>query len=93
MSKWFRMDGKNTILFQRMGLFFLCEIILDLELEYDHIDTDHCGSCTALIDACPTNAIVVPYVVVFRCISYYAIELKNNIPVMPKILMTIGFWM
>ena len=75
--------GKNTNLISKKNgsFFFLCEIILDLELEYDHIDTDHCGSCTACIDACPTNAIVEPYVVDgSRCISYYTIELKNNIP-------------
>ena len=75
--------GKNTNLISKKNgsFFFLCEIILDLELEYDHIDTDHCGSCTACIDACPTNAIVEPYVVDgTKCISYYTIELKNNIP-------------
>ena len=75
--------GKYTNLISKKNgsFFFLCEIILDLELEYDHIDTDHCGSCTACIDACPTNAIVEPYVVDgTRCISYYTIELKNNIP-------------
>ena len=75
--------GKNTNLISKKNgsFFFLCEVILDLELEYDHIDTDHCGSCTACIDACPTNAIVEPYVVDgTRCISYYTIELKNNIP-------------
>ena len=75
--------GKNTNLISKKNgsFFFLCEIILDLELEYDHIETDHCGSCTACIDACPTNAIVEPYVVDgTRCISYYTIELKNNIP-------------
>ena len=86
--------GKNTNLISKKhgSFFFLCEIILDLELEYDHIDTDHCGSCTACIDACPTNAIVEPYVVDgTRCISYYTIELKNNIPDYAKILMTIGF--
>ena len=75
--------GKNTNLISKKNgsFFFLCEIILDLELEYDNIETDHCGSCTACIDACPTNAIVEPYVVDgTRCISYYTIELKNNIP-------------
>ena len=75
--------GKNTNLISKKhgSFFFLCEIILDLELEYDHIETDHCGSCTACIDACPTNAIVEPYVVDgSKCISYYTIELKNNIP-------------
>ena len=75
--------GKNTNLISKKNgsFFFLCEIILDLELEYDHIETDHCGSCTACIDACPTNAIVEPYIVDgTRCISYYTIELKNNIP-------------
>ena len=75
--------GKNTNLISKKNgsFFFLCEIILDLELEYDHIETDHCGTCTACIDACPTNAIVEPYVVDgTRCISYYTIELKNNIP-------------
>ncbi len=75
--------GKNTNLISKMNgsFFFLCEIILDLELDYDHIETDHCGSCTACIDACPTNAIVEPYVVDgSKCISYYTIELKSNIP-------------
>ena len=75
--------GKNTNLISKKNgsFFFICEIILDLELDYDHIETDHCGSCTACIDACPTNAIVEPYVVDgSRCISYYTIELKNNIP-------------
>ena len=75
--------GKNTNLISKKNgsFFFLCEVILDLELEYDHIETDHCGSCTACIDACPTNAIVEPYVVDgSKCISYYTIELKNNIP-------------
>ena len=74
-------NGRVFISKKNGSFFFLCEIILDLELEYDHIETDHCGSCTACIDACPTNAIVEPYVVDgTRCISYYTIELKNNIP-------------
>ena len=75
--------GKNTNLISKKNgsFFFLCEIILDLELVYDHVETDHCGSCTACIDACPTNAIVEPYIVDgSKCISYYTIELKNNIP-------------
>ena len=53
----------------------------DLDLEYDHAVTDHCGTCTACIDACPTEAIVAPYIVDgSKCISYFTIELKENIP-------------
>ena len=48
---------------------------------YDSIETDHCGSCTACIDSCPTDAIVDPYIVDgSKCISYYTIELKDNLP-------------
>jgi epoxyqueuosine reductase len=76
--------GKNTNLInQRSGsFFFLAELIIDLELEYDIAPTaDHCGTCTRCIDACPTEAIVAPYVVDgSRCISYLTIELKNEIP-------------
>lgn len=75
--------GKNSnLLSQKVGSFyFIAELILDLDLEYDHAVTDHCGSCTACIDACPTQAIVAPYVVDgSKCISYYTIELKENIP-------------
>ena len=75
--------GKNSnLLTQKVGSFyFIAELILDLELEYDHATTDHCGSCTACIDACPTQAIVAPHVVDgSKCISYYTIELKENIP-------------
>ena len=59
---------------------FLGEIILNLEVEYDtEVVEDHCGSCTACIDACPTNAIVKPYVVDSRkCISYATIELRDE---------------
>lgn len=75
--------GKNSnLITQRVGSFyFIAELILDLDLEYDYATTDHCGSCTACIDACPTQAIVAPYVVDgSKCISYFTIELKENIP-------------
>lgn len=75
--------GKNSnLLTQKVGSFyFIAELILDLDLEYDYATTDHCGSCTACIDACPTQAIVAPYIVDgSKCISYFTIELKENIP-------------
>ena len=75
--------GKNSnLLTQKVGSFyFIAELIVDLELEYDNATTDHCGTCTACIDACPTEAIVAPYVVDgSKCISYFTIELKENIP-------------
>jgi len=75
--------GKHSnLLTQQVGSFyFIAELIVDLELDYDMPVTDHCGSCTACIDACPTQAIVEPYVVDgSKCISYLTIELKNNIP-------------
>lgn len=75
--------GKNSnLLTQQVGSFyFVAELIVDLELEYDAPVTDHCGTCTACIDACPTEAIVQPYVVDgSKCISYLTIELKNEIP-------------
>ncbi|MGB5691927.1 MAG: tRNA epoxyqueuosine(34) reductase QueG [Flavobacteriaceae bacterium] len=75
--------GKHSnLLTQQLGSFyFLAEVILDLELEADTPVTDHCGECTACIDACPTEAIVQPYMVDgSKCISYFTIELKNEIP-------------
>ena len=75
--------GKNSnLITQKEGSFyFIAELILDLDLDYDHATTDHCGSCTACIDACPTQAIEQPYVVNgSKCISYFTIELKENIP-------------
>lgn len=75
--------GKNSnLLTQKVGSFyFIAELIIDLDLEYDQAVTDHCGTCTACIDACPTEAIVAPYVVDgSKCISYFTIELKENIP-------------
>jgi epoxyqueuosine reductase len=76
--------GKNTNLINKKvgSFFFLAELIIDLELEYDiEPAADHCGTCTNCIDACPTEAIVAPYIVDgSRCISYLTIELKNEIP-------------
>jgi epoxyqueuosine reductase len=75
--------GKNSnLLTQKVGSFyFIAELIIDLDLEYDNVTSDHCGSCTACIDACPTEAIVGPHIVDgSKCISYFTIELKENIP-------------
>lgn len=75
--------GKNSnLLTQKVGSFyFIAELIIDLDLEYDYLTTNHCGSCTACIDACPTQAIIAPYIVDgSKCISYFTIELKENIP-------------
>lgn len=75
--------GKNSnLLSKKVGsFFFIAELIIDLELEYDTPVTDHCGSCTACIDACPTDAIYEPYKVDgSKCISYYTIELKDSVP-------------
>jgi len=75
--------GKHSnLLSQKTGSFyFIAELIIDLELDYDNPTTDHCGTCTACIDACPTQAIVEPYVVDgSKCISYFTIELKDELP-------------
>jgi epoxyqueuosine reductase len=75
--------GKHSNLLSKSvgSFFFIAELIIDLELDYDTPVTDHCGTCTACIDACPTQAIVQPYVVDgSKCISYLTIELKNQIP-------------
>ncbi|HMP99633.1 MAG TPA: tRNA epoxyqueuosine(34) reductase QueG [Cyclobacteriaceae bacterium] len=75
--------GKNSLLLNReMGsFFFLAELILDIELEPDGPMKDYCGTCTACMDACPTDAIPQPYVVDgSKCISYFTIELKEEIP-------------
>jgi len=75
--------GKNTNLLSKKAgsFFFVAEVVGDLELEYDTPVTDHCGSCTACIDACPTQAIVEPYKVDgSKCISYFTIELKDQLP-------------
>lgn len=75
--------GKNSLLLNRRlgSFFFLAELIIDLEFEYDGPVKDYCGTCTACMDACPTDAIPEPYVVDgSRCISYFTIELKEAIP-------------
>jgi epoxyqueuosine reductase len=75
--------GKNSLLINReLGSFlFLAEIILDLDLECDGPIKDYCGTCTACMDACPTDAIPQPYVVDgSKCISYFTIELKEELP-------------
>lgn len=76
--------GKHSLLLKknRGSFFFLAELILDLELEYDNpFVTDHCGSCTKCIDACPTDAILPNNTVNgSKCISYFTIELKEEIP-------------
>jgi epoxyqueuosine reductase len=75
--------GKNSNLISKKkgSFFFLAELILDLKLDADGPVTDHCGSCTACIDACPTGAIVGDKIVDgSKCISYFTIELKENVP-------------
>ncbi|MDA8901581.1 tRNA epoxyqueuosine(34) reductase QueG [bacterium] len=74
--------GKNGNLINKEtgSFFFLAELIIDLELEADGPVKDYCGSCTACIDECPTDAIPEPYVVDgSKCISYLTIELKDEI--------------
>ena len=74
--------GKNTnLITQKVGSFyFIAEMIIDLELEYDTPVTDHCGTCTACIDACPTEALSPYNIDASKCISYLTIELKDQIP-------------
>jgi epoxyqueuosine reductase len=76
--------GKHTLALQRDGgsMFFLGEIFVDLALPATAATADHCGSCRACIDICPTQAIVAPYRLdARRCISYLTIEHDGTIPV------------
>jgi epoxyqueuosine reductase len=75
--------GKNTNLISKQvgSFFFIAELIIDLDLEYDLPVADHCGSCTACINSCPTEALIAPYQIDgSKCISYATIELKESIP-------------
>lgn len=79
--------GKNSNLINKGqgSFFFIAELMLDLPLEVDGPVKDYCGTCTRCIDACPTDAIIEPYVVDgSKCISYFTIELKEAIPVEVK---------
>ena len=74
--------GKNSnLIHPKVGsFFFIAELIIDLEIEPDGPMKDYCGTCTKCIDACPTDAIVQPYVVDgSKCISYLTIELKDEL--------------
>jgi len=75
--------GKHTLLLrkQKGSFHFIAELIIDLDLQYDSRVADYCGTCTKCIDACPTGAIEEPHRVNgSKCISYFTIELKNEIP-------------
>jgi len=75
--------GKHSNILNRTegSWFFLGEMIVDVTFEYDSPTTDHCGTCTRCIDACPTDAIYEPYKVDgSKCISYFTIELREEIP-------------
>lgn len=87
-------QGKNSnVLHPRLGsYFFLGELIVDIELAYDGPIPDHCGRCTRCIEACPTEAIVAPYVVDSRrCISYWTIEHRGE-EIDPEVARRMGNW-
>ncbi len=75
-------QGKNTLLLSKQvgSYFFLAEIIGNWAIEPDGPTTDHCGTCTRCIDACPTQALSPYHLDASKCISYLTIELKDRIP-------------